>query len=97
MSLCADDDFILLVCLHHSEGVSDLDQLKEKVKAPSVMAKIKAQQWAKEEQERAERKRTEEEEAIKAATDAKLEARAEAREEARLKQAAGDRAGVKVS
>jgi hypothetical protein len=77
--------------------VSNLDELKEKVKAPSVMAKVKAQQWAKEENDRAARKREEEEAAIKSAASEKLEARAEARETARQSQASGDRAGVKVS
>lgn len=76
------------------EGLSNLDALKEKVVAPSILAKRKAKQYQKEEAERAEKARVAAEEAAKDAEKAKVEAREEKKAAAR--QEGGDRTGVKV-
>lgn len=79
-----------------SEGVSSLEQLKEKVQAPSVLAKLKAKKYAEEEAKRAEelRKAADADAEIDAAEEAaKREERIQERQ--RLAQAAGDRSGVK--
>ncbi|TXT13202.1 hypothetical protein VHUM_01603 [Vanrija humicola] len=77
------------------EGVSNLDALKERVVAPSVLAKIKAKKYREEEAAKAEKARLEEEEQRAAASAAKAEATAEKRDAARKAQAEGDRSGVK--
>lgn len=77
-----------------SEGLSNLDALKEKVVAPSILAKRKAQQYRKEEAERAEKARLEAEEAAKNAEKVKVDAKEQKKAAAR--QESGDRSGVKV-
>ncbi|KAL1407674.1 hypothetical protein Q8F55_007107 [Vanrija albida] len=77
------------------EGVSNLDALKERVVAPSVLAKIKAKKYREEEAAKAEKARQEEEAQRAAASAAKAEATTEKRDAARKSQAEGDRSGVK--
>lgn len=79
-----------------SEGLGSLDQLKEKVMAPSIQAKLKAKQYKEEEAKRAEelRKAAEAEAEANAADEAANRAE-RIQERQRLAQASGDRSGVK--
>ncbi|EKD05033.1 hypothetical protein A1Q2_00667 [Trichosporon asahii var. asahii CBS 8904] len=86
----------MLVLANFSEGLSSLDQLKQKVQAPSVQAKLKAKKYAEEEAKRAEElRKASAAEAEQNAADEAANREERIQERQRQAQAAGDRSGVK--